>query len=233
MRLDYALDGGAAHRARLGLVVLHVDETIELEFRRLVDLDGVAVHWTRVRSGTEVTADTLQDMAARIPEAARLLPPAARMDAVAYACTSGAAVIGPGNVARSIRAARPDDDPGSFAAAPITDPLTELKAACRALSVHRLAFVSPHIAFVSESIRRSLEADGIAISAFGSFEQAEEHRVARIAPASIRDAALRVASALRVTASRSRRPSPARPAIAESWSVCADMWRTRPLLWSA
>jgi len=192
MKLAYDMDNGSARRARLGLMVLHVDETIETEFRRLVDMDGVAVHVTRVRSGAEVTAETLQDMAARIPEAARLLPPSAALDVVGYACTSGATIIGPDHVAQSIRAARPADDPGSFARTRITDPLTAARAACRALGVRRLGFVSPYIASVSAALRTALEAEGLEIAAFGSFEQAEERAVARIAPASIRAAVLRV-----------------------------------------
>ena len=195
MRLEYALDSGAGSRARLGLIVLHVDETIETEFRRLIDLDGVAVHVTRIRSGTEVTEETLQDMAARLPEAACLLPPVTRMDVVGYACTSGATIIGPDNVARSIREARAADDPGSFAHARITDPLTAVRAACTALGVRRLAFVSPYIESVSTAMREALEADGLAISAFGSFEHAEEHTVARISAGSILDAVQRVGRA--------------------------------------
>lgn len=192
MRLPYRTDGGAATRARLGLIVLHVDETIETEFRRLVDLEGVAVHWTRVPSGTELTEETLAAMAAEIPAAARLLPPAATLDVVGYACTSGATIIGPENVARSIREARPRIDPGSFAGTAITDPLTAVKAACRTLGVRRPGFVTPYVPSVSAALRAALEADGLTIAAFGSFEQSEERMVARITPASIHDAILRI-----------------------------------------
>lgn len=195
MRVDYELDGGAGYRARLGLIVLHVDETVEPEFRRLINHDGVAVYCTRIRSGTEATADSLQDMAARIPAAADLLPPARPMDVVGYACTSGATLIGPDSVARSIRGTRPADHPGHFGDSGITDPLTALKAACHALGVRRPAFVSPYIAEVSSAVRGALEADGIAIGTVGSFEQSEEHTVARIRPASMHEAILRVARA--------------------------------------
>ena len=193
MRLGYDYDRGVGHRARLGLVVLHVDETVEPECRRLLDLDGVALHCTRIRSGAEVTPETLQDMAARLSEAAALLPPSAAFDVVGYACTSAATVIGPARAAELIRSARPDDGPAGFADTVITDPLTAAKAAFAALGIRRVAFVSPYIAQVSAVIRESFEADGLTVSAFGSFEQAEEYRVARIAPASVHDAILRVA----------------------------------------
>jgi maleate isomerase len=195
MRLPYETDGGAATRARLGLIVLHVDETIETEFRHLIDLEGVALYCTRVPSGTELTEETLNAMAAEIPAAARLLPPATRLDVVGYACTSGATIIGPENVAQSIREARPMTDPGTFAETAITDPLTAVKAACRTLGVQRLGFVTPYVPSVSAAMRAALEADGLTIAAFGSFEQSEERLVARITPASIHGAILHVGRA--------------------------------------
>lgn len=193
MRTHHETDEGSGHRARLGLIVLHVDETIEPEFHRLIDIDGIALYCTRIRSGLAVTAETLQEMDARLPDAAALLPPSTAFDAVGYACTSGASILGPQRVAELIRSARPETGRTGFAHTPITDPLTAAKAAFDALGIRRLAFVSPYIEHVSASIRESLEADGLEIGAFASFEQAEECRVAHITPRSVQDAILRVA----------------------------------------
>lgn len=192
MQLDYQTDGGAGARARLGLIVLHVDETIESEFRHLAGLDGVAVYTTRVPSGAQLNEATIQAMAADIPAAARLFPPAANFDVIAYACTSGATIIGPDNVARIIREARAPHGPGSFAQVHITDPLTAVKAATRVLGVQRLGFVTPYIASVSAAMRAALEADGLTITGFGSFAQSEEAVVARITPESTYRAILQV-----------------------------------------
>ena len=191
MHLDYQTDEGAGWRARLGLIVLQPDETIEPEFRRFLDVDGVALYVTRVPSALEVSGESLAAMAAHVPTAARLLP-RAPFDVVGYACTSGATIIGPGEVARLIGGARPTDDPGSFANAAITNPLTAVIAACRALGANRIGFVTPYVPEVSAAMRDALEAQGLAIAGFGSFEQAEERIVARIAPASIQAAALEV-----------------------------------------
>jgi maleate isomerase len=180
MRLHYATDDGLGMRARFGLIVLQVDETIEHEFPRLVGTEGVALHFTRVPSGREVTQATLAAMEADIPNAATLLPPGTRYDAIGYACTSGATVIGPENVVRAVRGARPGDGPEAFTTTPVTDPLTAVKAACRALEVTQLGFVTPYVPVVSSALRASLEEDGLEIVASGSFEQAEEHVVARI-----------------------------------------------------
>ncbi len=192
VRLRGVTDGGAGNRARIGLVVLHVDETIETEMKQLLDVDGVAVHVTRVESGADLDAGTLEDSLDRIPGAVRLLPPDADMDAVGYACTSGAAVLGSERVARAIRGARPEASVGTFMQTPVTDPLTALLAACQHLGVRRLGFVTPYIASVSQTLRQSMERGGLQIAAFGSFEEARESRVARISPASTLEAALRV-----------------------------------------
>jgi maleate isomerase len=54
--------------------------------------------------------------------------------------------------------------------------------------VSRLGFVTPYVASVSAAMRRALEEAGLEIASFGSFEEGEEAKVARIDPASIHDA---------------------------------------------
>lgn len=195
MKLAYDMDEGAGARARLGLIVLNVDETIEPEMARLINIDGVALYCTRIESGAQLNEQAIAGMAARIPGAARLLPPGTSLDVIGYACTSGATLIGPENVARSIRGSRPANIPGSFVATKVSDPLTAVKAACRHLGLGRLGFVTPYIASVSAAMRSALEADGFKITAFGSFEESEERAVTRITPASVRQAILDVGRA--------------------------------------
>lgn len=186
MRLTYQIDDGAARRAALGLIVLQVDETIEADFRRLMAIDGVRLYQSRIPSGADLTTETISGMAATLPAAAELLPVAARMDVIGYACTSGAATLGETRVEALIASAHPG--------ARVTTPLTALKAACAALGVGRLGMVSPYVAEVSDSLRNALTAGGIAVTAFGSFDQKEERLVARITPDSVRTALLKIGS---------------------------------------
>lgn len=179
-RLPYRLTDPLGRRATFGLIVLQVDETIEDELRRMVAGDGVALYTTRIASGAEVSPETLAAMEAALPAAAALLPPALSFDAIGYACTSGATVIGPRRVAALVGAAATT----RF----VTDPLTAVVAAARALQVRRLGFVTPYVASVSAAMRHALEASGLEIASFGSFEEGEEAKVARIDPASIHDA---------------------------------------------
>ena len=175
------------HRATLGLIVLQSDETIEPEFRRMVDAPGTALYTTRIPSDAEVTAETLARMEADLPRAASLLPPSLDFDVIGYGCTSGATVIGPDKVAGLVRSARTTHA--------VTDPLTALTAAAQALGVTRLAFISPYVAEVSAALREALIARGLSIPRFASFEIAEEARVARISPASVADAAREIGAA--------------------------------------
>lgn len=170
---------------QLGLIVLQSDESIEPDFRRLIP-SRADLLVSRVPSGTEVTAETLAAMEAHLSAAAALFPVAARFAAVGYGCTSGTAQIGAANVARHVHA--------GTATQAVTEPVSALIAACRALGLARLALVSPYTAPVSARLRETLVASGIGTPAFGSFDVPEEARVARIDGASILAAAEAVAA---------------------------------------
>lgn len=173
----YALQEDPA--PRLGLIVLQVDETIEQEFRRLFPPDTARLHVTRIPSGAELTPDSIARMVATLPAAAGLLP--GPLDAVGYACTSGTTLIGAERVRELVA--------GAVQARAVTDPLTAALAHCHALGLGRIGIVSPYIPPVAEPIRAAFEAAGIAVPAAISFGEEVEARVARIAPASIAEAA--------------------------------------------
>ncbi len=185
MKLDFDTDGGSGRRATLGVVVLANDETLEPELARITAREGVALHHTRVPMAAEVRPDTLARMIGDLPDAVALLPAAADFDVIAYGCTSGTTVIGSEAVSRAIRTV--------FPRARVTDPLTAIVAAGRALAVRRLGLVTPYVRAVSGCLRGALERAGFDVVAFGSFEQGDDRLVARIAPASILRAAERVA----------------------------------------
>ena len=180
----YRLTGPIGSAATLGLIVLQVDETIEHDFRRLFPLSGTALHISRIPSGAELTADTIAQMEVDLPQAASLLPPAADFDVVGYACTSGTTLIGADRVAALVS--------NSTRTRAVTDPLTASVAALEALQVGSVGIVSPYIETVAQPIRQAFEACGFTVPATLSFGEKVEARVARIDPASIREAALQV-----------------------------------------
>ncbi|MGB3147797.1 MAG: Asp/Glu racemase [Paracoccaceae bacterium] len=176
MDLHFDRDEGIGTRANLGVIVLQTDETLEPELAKLTAAPGVALYHNRIAMQNQVTAETLAQMEADLPISAGLFP-ALDFDVIGYGCTSAATVIGPDRVAAAIRQARPE--------AKVTDPLSAVIAACRALSIKRIGFVTPYVADVSARMRGKLEEAGFTISAFGSFNEGDDRVVARISPASI------------------------------------------------
>ncbi len=179
-RLPYVLDPPVAARDTLGLIVLQVDQVVERDFRRLFAPE-LALHVSRVPSGADLNPGTIAAMEHELPRAANLLPPAATFGAVGYACTSGAALIGPPRVAELVASAA--------RTGAVTDPLTAAFAALAALGARSVALVSPYVDSVAAPVRRAFETAGYAMPATLSFGEEAEARVARIAPAALRAAA--------------------------------------------
>ncbi len=182
MHMDYDLTDPIGSRATLGLIVLQTDETIEPDFRRLFTARDVALYVSRVPSGADVTPETLAAMEAELPRAAGLLPPKLNFDAVGYGCTSGATVIGPDRVAELVR--------GAAQAVAVSNPMSAVLAGLRAVGARRIGLVTPYIEAVTAPMRAVLEREGFEVVRAVSFGEAEEAKVARIDPGSIREAAL-------------------------------------------
>lgn len=176
----------ATRPTQVGLIALQSDETVETDLHRMLP-EGIEMLVSRVPSGAEVTLAMLAAMAPALTGAAALFPAGARLAAVAYGCTSGTAQIGAARIAELIRAGIATDN--------VTEPVSALIAACAALGVRRLGVLSPYVAEVSERLFATIGAAGIQIAAFGSFDTAEEARVARISPESIVAAACAIAAA--------------------------------------
>lgn len=147
---------------------------------------GVALYVSRIPMSPDVNAATLATMEANLPRSAALFPPGATLDVIGFGCTSAATVIGPDRVANAVATARPECG--------VTEPLSALIAAGRAISASRLGFVTPYAPEVSALMRERLVDAGFEIVSFGSFEESDDRVVARIAPSSILEAIERVAA---------------------------------------
>ncbi|EFL89956.1 Asp/Glu racemase [Ahrensia sp. R2A130] len=168
----------------IGAIVLQADETLEGDLRRAFPAEKVDLYISRVPSGAEVTRETLAAMADDMTASAALFPPVP-LAGVAYGCTSGASVIGPARVAELVKA--------GCSAEQVTDPLTALIIRCQRDGITRLALLSPYIASVSQGLIDALSESGIETVSFGSFEEAEEAKVARIDKPSLIEAACEIA----------------------------------------
>ncbi len=176
--LPFATDAGIANRARLGLIVLATDFTIEHEYRlALQHLPGVALYQSRIMNSAQITPETLAAMKSGIADAAAVILPGNLLDVVAYGCTSASMVLGEETVFERIHAARPG--------VKATTPITAAFAAFEAFGARRIGVLTPYRADVNEVVRHYIEAKGFEVPVFGSYNEPDDGIVAAIDGASI------------------------------------------------
>lgn len=180
--MKFALDDGIGARARIGLIVLATDFTMEYEWRRILALPGVAFYESRLYNSPTITPETLAAMEKLIPDAAKLILPNGRIDVVAYGCTSATVVLGEETVFKRIREGR--------AGVACTTPITAGIAGMKALGVRRAALLTPYVEEINRMMRGFIEKQGIEVPAAGSFNNSDDGEVARMSPATTRDAAI-------------------------------------------
>jgi maleate isomerase len=123
-------------RGRLGLIVPSSNSTNEPEFARWLP-DGVSLHTARMRL-EGVDADSLGAMADEVERCADLLA-TADVDAIAYGCTTGSLVHGPGydeEIEGRIEA---------VADVPAVATAASVKRAFAQLGLERLAITTPYV----------------------------------------------------------------------------------------
>jgi len=177
--LPFDTDEGIASRARIGLMVLATDFTIEHEWRAIMGgLKGVALYESRILNDAQITPETLRAMEPRIAAATDVILPGSPIDVVAYGCTSASMAIGEEKVFARIREARPD--------ARCTTPITAAFAAFHALKAKRIGVLTPYRADVNRIVADYIQARGFEVPVFGSFNEQDDGIVARITPASVK-----------------------------------------------
>ena len=170
--LPCTLDAGIAPRAAIGLLVLATDQTMEHEFRHLIQLPGVAVYGARLFNDADITPETLRAIGDRIAPATELILPSLDLDVVAFGCTSASMTLGEAEVFRQIRRVRPD--------VACTTPVTAAFAAFKVLGAQRIGVLTPYAPEVNAVVRAYLDANGPQVTAFATFDKRDDREAARI-----------------------------------------------------
>ena len=186
LSMPCVLDEGIATRARIGLVVLASDHTVEHEFRQIVTMPDVAVYQTRIPNSPDITTESLRAMETDIANQAAVILPGVELDVLAYGCTSASIVLGEERVFELIKKGRPEAQP--------TTPVTAAFAAFRALQTHRIGVVTPYSEEINRTVRQYFIDNGLQVPVFGSFNQTDDNRAARISIDCIRDAIMSIGS---------------------------------------
>lgn len=186
-RIAAEMDAGTGARARLGLIVLKTDETIEQEAREvLARVEGVALYHARIHNDVTITRETLLAMQPLIPEVARLLPAEWGFKSIGFGCTSASMLMGDAVVEGAVRQAH--------AQARVTNPVAAMAAAFAALGVRKIGVVTPYTRAVNDAIAGGLEARGFMVPAFVSFEEPDDSLVAKLSGRAVERAVAEVVS---------------------------------------
>lgn len=175
--LPFTMDEGIGSKARIGLVVLATDYTIEHEFRQIFNSTETGLFTARIQNETAITPQTLSDMEKRISSTVELILPGEKLDVVCYGCTSASMVMGDEKVFARIRECQPE--------ALCTTPARACVEAFKAMNAKRIAVLTPYRNDVNMAVKDYLEKAGFEIPVFGSFHEEQDPAVARIDAKSI------------------------------------------------
>ena len=159
-------------RARIGLVVLASDYTIEHEFRSMISMPGVDLFVARIANSPQVTPETLAAMEPLLTETAARILPGDHIDVLAYGCTSASVILGAERVTKRLAEAKPDT--------PTSNPITAAFAAFDALGARRIGVLTPYRRDVNEQVHGYITRHGYEVPVFGSFNEEMDPVVATI-----------------------------------------------------
>ncbi len=145
-----------AIRTRIGVMVPSTNTTCEADFQ-LVSPAGVTVHGQRLWITNEANGDAAFDgMNAEIESAARYLA-TAKVDAIAYGCTTGSFYKGPGWDEEMLRLIE------SVAGVPAAATSPSVVDALRHFGAKRISIATPYPDWNNQMLRAYMEAQGFEV----------------------------------------------------------------------
>ncbi len=178
--IPFTTDAGIGARARIGVVVLATDYTVEHEFRKIFTIPDVDYYEARIKNSTAITPESLAAMGPLITDTVDLILPGDKLDVVAFGCTSASMVMGAEAITKRIHAARPDTK--------ATNPISAAFAAFDAFGAKKIAVLTPYRQDVNDIVQNYIETGGYQVPVFGSFNEEHDPTVAAIDTASLRNA---------------------------------------------
>jgi len=176
--LPFDPDPGIAHRARIGVVTLASDHTIEYDFRWLLDLPGVAFYVARIPNSPQVTTESLAAMEHDMAHTASLILPGVPLSAMVYGCSSATMVLGEETVFARLREGRGDIPP--------TTPITAAFAAFRAFGAKRIALLTPYVRSVNQPVVDYVTGGGFDVPVIASYDSGDDNIACNIPPETMR-----------------------------------------------
>lgn len=140
-------------KTRIGLISLSTDIAIERDFAHMVPDDRMGLYTTRIRLDWPNTDETFLALADRIPDAASVLVPNIRLDAIVFGCTTASTLIGSDRVEALVQSRRPG--------VKVTNPARAAVEALKVLDAKRIVLVTPYTVQMTGNVVRFFERNGI------------------------------------------------------------------------
>ncbi|AZO18847.1 arylmalonate decarboxylase [Mesorhizobium sp. M2A.F.Ca.ET.043.05.1.1] len=166
-------DAGRHHKAKLGFVLLAMEQTIEEDMFKMAP-DGVGVHFQRAPMANKVEIETLSAMASGIGDAAALIVPEVQLDVICYGCTSGSVVIGEDKVFAELTRGAPGAKPTSI--------ISGVMRALKAVNARKITVATPYVDPVNEIERVYMAERGFEILNMQGLNIENDEDMVRVTP---------------------------------------------------
>ena len=177
----HSLENSELRTKYLGLILLSTDLTLERDIRQIIKQKTVSTFINRVAYDNPLTLENLSAIETSLKHAAKDLLPGIKLDAIAFACTSGSIAVGPERVLEQLEEIQPG--------VPSTTPVEALINACIKLKISKLAMLTPYNNQINQPFFDYVERKNIKVVSTTTFDLDNDIDVARVPISSIVDAA--------------------------------------------
>lgn len=146
--------------------------TLERDIRHVIQEESIATYVNRVAFNNPLTLKNLSAIETRLKQAARNLLPGIKLDAIAFACTSGSIAIGPEKILMQLEEIQP--------CVPSTTPITALLDACNKLKISKIALLTPYNNQINQPFLDYVESKNIKVVSITTFNLSNDIDVAHI-----------------------------------------------------
>ena len=160
------------NNARIGVITLSTDFTIEQDFRKICHNLPVDLFFNRIPFLNPLTHENYMRMADHLTETTNQILPNEKIQVIAYGCTSGTIEIGETRIRSEILKAKPD--------ALISTPITAAVKALKLLNHKKIAVLTPYPKDVNVKVYKYLIDSGFEIKSFSSFNLNYDSEIAKV-----------------------------------------------------
>ena len=159
---------------KVGLLALSTDLTIENDFQSICQKLPLDLFVNRIHNENPLTKENLLKMYDQIEPVTKKILPGQKINAVAYACTSGTIAIGEDKVKDKVQLAKP----GCY----VTTPITSAIKAFTKMNAKKIALFTPYPESVNKTILEYFNKKNINIISFSTFNIDQDEDIASVDP---------------------------------------------------